>query len=86
MTPVEIQLLLHCFCIREKYPHPSPATDSALKRFLMEDLIIEDMDDMKSREVIYRTTPRGDAMVEMLMTTPLPNRAWVDPRTKEVIG
>lgn len=86
MKPIEIIYLMHCFCIREPYHNESEAIKETRIRFLNEDLIIEDFDNMKSREVLYVTTQRGDALAELLMTTPLPERVWVDPRTKEIVG
>ena len=83
MSPVEISILLHCYCIREPVPRAdAPATIDTLREFLSRDFIIEDV---VNNEVIYITTTRGAAMVLMLLEVPYPVKAWVDPRTNEVI-
>lgn len=71
MSPLEIEVLLHVYAI------PSPLERNpkeALMRFLVNDLIVEDV----ARGCGYRTTHRGDKLVEMICNTPLPE--YFDPR------
>lgn len=32
----------------------------------------------------YKLTPRGEAWLDMILSTPLPEQRWVDPRSEEV--
>ncbi len=82
-SPIEIIYLLHCFCVREPYHNRSSAIIEAEKRFFCADLIEHSSHDDVT---ICVTTPRGDALAEMFMGTPLPKRVWIDPRNQEVVG
>lgn len=82
-SPVWIETLLHIHH-RWEAVRISPAVEVAVVNLLHHNLIVED----HMRHSKYRLTPRGTAMVRMLLATPLPHARtqFVDPRTGEPVG
>ena len=79
--PSDIEVLIHCHVVG--VPHPrsaAPAVTKALERFAERGLIVANPPNG------YATTDMGDALVSMLLSTPEPRQAWVDPRTGEMVN
>lgn len=84
MTPNDIDVLLHYYT--SSGPHPrlsAPAVLGAVEAFCGTG-ILEPVPD-NSIVGLYKTTERGNALVEAICRTPLPKAAFIDPRTKEVL-
>jgi hypothetical protein len=76
MTPLQITMLFHYHHIAERWPRPdAPACQQATQWFLDEKLI-EATPDTSSG---YRTTDRGDALVNHLCSVEPPVCKWVQP-------
>ena len=80
MTPNDIQVLLHCYCSPE--PHPrlaAPAVSEAVNAFIKSGILAKhDTDELR-----YKPTAKGEALIQMLCKTPLPEQVYVDPRFKQ---
>ena len=78
MTPLEIEVLIHCHVCPA--PHPrlgAPAVAEAIERFERNGIIVKKS--LKYRTgVYYPTTDRGKALVRILCSTPFPEQRWVD--------
>jgi hypothetical protein len=70
MTPLEIKLLLHCYCTPTKPDLPSEVHKSTIDWFLDNDFI------QQNTSGGYSTTSRGTAYVQALMSIPYPQKAW----------
>lgn len=82
MTPVEIEVLLHCYYSPEPIPRLNvPAVSSAVQKLHNLKLIEITTDST------YTATSRGRAMVELIKAVPIPiqKTVWVHPITEEVI-
>ena len=82
LSPAFIELLIHI----NAYPRPldnpdAPVTKEGLCLMLHHSLIKED----PGRPSGYWTTERGRALIDMLCSTPLPEKRYVDPRTSSII-
>lgn len=78
--PYEISLLVHFHAYAEDWPQAGTKFYSEIvDRWLGWNLIKP-----INESPYYRTTERGEMMIEMLLTTPLPELVWVDPRDVEV--
>lgn len=81
MTPLHWQMLLHYYAIAEPYAahDPGHANSLAVKDYtdelLESDLIRHD----PSSGSGYRTTDRGEAMVDHIVNLPLPEKVWRMP-------
>ena len=79
MTPLEINLMLHCYY--------SPADDetrySSAGRSGMQHLESNGL--IEHNDGAWQATKRGQAYVEMLTRVPFPVAGWVNPDTKELI-
>ncbi len=72
MTPLNIEVLLHCYTSRAIFSRAdAPAVQETIDLFLKENLI-------EASEDYYSTTERGAALVWLLCSTPLPEQRWVD--------
>lgn len=83
-TPSSIEVILHYYYSPEPHPQWRTATVQLfLNNFIREGLIVPDS--MKAG--FYKTTPRGDAWVEMICHTPYPveQNVWFDPRTNQPV-
>lgn len=73
MTPLEIEVLLHCYTCPA--PHPrieAPEVVRTIKTFESIGIIEKTWGDC------YHTTERGKAMVRLLCSIPFPKQQWVD--------
>ncbi len=76
--PTDIEVLLHCHMIPAAHPRrAAPAVAEAIEEFVKRGLIIANPPHG------YRTTDKGDALIDMLLLTPEPDQVWADPRTGE---
>ena len=76
MTPVVIEVALHCYYRCEALPL-TPAVESALCTLITEGLI-----EVTQGEPGYKMTDKGRKYVRMLIETPMPvdSTKWQDPR------
>jgi hypothetical protein len=83
MSPSDLEVLVYCHARVGVHPRiDAPAVRDAIERFRSAG-IIEEYSYPKHRE--FYTTDKGVAWLEMILRTPMPIEAWIDPRTKEVI-
>lgn len=78
MSPYEIMFILHCYTSPTPY-RESPAREGAIKKFLNLNVIIKEED-------YFICTELGKAYVEILMDAPLPEIAYINPDTEEIIN
>ncbi len=73
MTPLDIEILLHCYGSSGTAPPNAdyPAVKDTIEDFL-DAALIEGCKDY------YSTTERGDALVRVLCSTAFPEEKWVD--------
>lgn len=72
MTPLHIDLLLHCHTTPDRYPRlGAPAVDQYLLELEADGLI-----EMR-QDGIWRTTARGMAHVSQLCNLPFPTLQWI---------
>ncbi len=74
MSPLEINVLLWCYCRPIEYGGPSPEATEAHHRFIRAGLIERDPDDK-----YWICTESGVKLVDMLCSTPFPIQKWLDP-------
>lgn len=70
MSPSDLEVLIHCHC--GVGPHPrlrAPAIQDAITRFLEDEIIKPDGDD------VYTTTKLGKAWLEGILRVPYPEYA-----------
>ena len=80
-TPSDLDVLLHYHVCPEPHPRAeAPAVRDAIERFMREDIL-----EFKKGVGFVTTTKRGRLWVEMLLATPPPESAYVDPRTGELL-
>lgn len=65
MTPVEVQVLLHCYYCAEKHPRSETAAVRLATAWLEANELIE----LDKFEGYYKTTEKGDALVSMVCNT-----------------
>lgn len=73
MRPIELDILLHFYCIAEPYHRPSDAYHEVVEQFLEQGLIKSD-----NGPSGFVCTEKGNVFVKMILNTPLP--VWADPR------
>lgn len=80
MSPLEIKILLHHYSRCD--PYDGGERQESIKDILdnFEKLGLIDRKDFPS------LTGKGNAYVKMLLSTPLPERTFIDPRTQEILG
>lgn len=75
MSPSDIELLAHCYFIREPHPRQdTPAIREGIKRLEFLELI----EPGKEVPKYYVTTEQGAAHITQLCDLPLPKQAWTD--------
>ena len=73
MTPNEIEVLIHCHVSPAIHPRAdAPAVAEAINGFVRNGILEQRDGDG------YHTTTRGQALMEVLCSTPFPVEAWVD--------
>jgi hypothetical protein len=79
-SPLEIEVVLHYYHSPE--PHPrvnAPAVKEAIQRFVNDGIL-----SAAEGPALLKVTDRGNAWVRMIVETPYPEGAWIDPRTREI--
>lgn len=81
MTPLHWKMLLHYYAVAEPYAanNPGHANSLAVREYtqgLLEDGLIRRDGTSGSG---YRTTDRGEALVEYIINLPLPQKVWKMP-------
>jgi len=80
-TPNDIEVMLHYYCSSARHPrYNAPAVMDAINNLVRQGLLMG-----SQRESGHEATPRGEAWVRVICSTPFPEQAWVNPVTKEVI-
>ena len=85
MTPVTLQVLLHYYFDPEPYPHHNHRAKAAEISLVNSGILVRILSCSNTSN--YETTLLGDALVQLLLDTPLPveKKIFVDPRTDKVI-
>lgn len=79
-SPGNLELLLHChYSARNHERSDAPAIIEGIRMLSNADMI-------ETRDGIWRTTERGAAFIEHLMTIPFPVAKWVIPTAKTEEG
>lgn len=83
MSPLELEFLLWCYARAERHPRQDdvPYFD-VICRFQEHGILAPAPDE----NGLLRTTKRGDAWVKSILSTPIPQSAWIDPRDGKVIA
>ena len=79
MSPHDIKVLLHHYCVYEPWPHGETSAYKASRAWMFKNGLTD------REDALARTTDKGVALVKMLCATPLPEQAFTDPRTGKVI-
>jgi 5-keto 4-deoxyuronate isomerase len=74
MTPVDLEVLLHCHYKTEMLSN-APSYQRAKNRFISAGII-----EACGGGCGYTTTERGKVWLSMLLETPYPTASWADPR------
>jgi hypothetical protein len=84
LSPAEIIILFNIAHGRELWESPdAPIVGQTVERFMKEGLIYAGSE---SGAPVFHIQQRGRAFIEMVCCTPLPEMAWVDNRTHEVVA
>jgi hypothetical protein len=76
-TPLHIELMIHYRCSACRFPRSdAPAVIDYTEQLKSHGLIRETTDDETGD---YRATEKGEAFLELVCRTPLPQMAWVTP-------
>lgn len=79
LSPLDINVLLHCHSCPSKYPqHEAPAVKSSLAMLIHAGMISK-----QPGKDYYNTTPKGEVFIEALCNTPEPVQTWTVPARKE---
>ena len=84
MTPNDIEVLLHCHTTPTKHPRlHAPAVSGSIIMLQNMDIISPVVVRIEGDQDQYRTTKKGEKLVEMICNTPFPTQIWADPREGE---
>lgn len=87
VTPLHLELLLGAHVVGTLPNWASMAVQQYAKEMVDADLIqVNDADPDTQTPKGWEITPRGRAWLSMLMATPLPVPAFIDPRTSEALS
>lgn len=79
-TPYQIEIILHHHSSLDRFARAEyPIYGHTLNH-------LHDIGVLCYEDGVSRTSPRGKALVELWKSTPLPEQAWIDPRTGERIS
>lgn len=87
MTPLQIGICLHYHSMVDDDPwleSGAAIVAETFRAFVQNGLLEETMGPKAKRR--FDPTPRLHAYISLLCGTPLPEMAWMDPRTKEAIN
>jgi hypothetical protein len=72
----DLEVLFHHYCSTAPWPRPQyPAYEASLRKLWVYGLI-DSVDDK-------HVTPKGCALINIILKTPLPEQGWFDPRVTE---
>ncbi len=74
MTPLELNMLLHCYAHADPLPLPSDVHKQALEWFIKDGFV-----KATATKGCYVTDERGHAYVQALMSIPYPQKTWHVP-------
>ena len=81
MSPLEIEVLLHCHCCPAPHPNiDAPAVAETMEMFLDNGIIKRVLTPGTEAGIYYHTTDRGKVLVKLLCSVPFPVQKclWVD--------
>lgn len=82
MTPNDIEVLLHYHSSSELHPRlDAPAVQDAINMFEDNGILHK----IPHSFGLWHTTKRGEALVQMLCSTPYPTEKFINPLTNEII-
>jgi hypothetical protein len=80
-TPLEINLILHCLCRADWIENEdAPAVKEELQRLVDIDILTPYVSPPN-----YKLTKKGEAFVNLLLSTPFPEAVFRNPITKKII-
>lgn len=85
-TPAQLRYLLHFYVTTSPFPDPERASQhfaESMALFSHHGIVTRHNGGKLDRE--YSLTELGNAFIQMLIATPLPQRQFVDPRSQRVI-
>lgn len=90
LTPLHLSILLHYNAGRGEFHPKSHTSDEYSQQMIDAGLLFSTTMNPGSPLALTAITPlgltaKGRAFLRMISTTPLPEEAWVDPRTGEQI-
>lgn len=85
ITPLHIEILLYAHTRAIPMANwNAPATLQYTEELVSHQLIVVSSA-YNELGLVYQTTERGQAWLEMILNTPFPVNSWVDPRTGKVL-
>ena len=76
MSPNDLEVLIHCYVSPNVHPRTgAPAVDEAIHKFLKDGIFCT-----TEEKYVYRVSSKGQAWLNMILSTPYPQERWVDPR------
>jgi len=85
MTPLHINILLHCYTRTAEIEHQNTAVIAEVITCFLNNNLIELADsDPIVGEKIYHTTAKGYAYVQLLCKVQMPNLVYVDENGEEI--
>lgn len=90
MTPLHLEILLHAYAMAFPYTIKTETRREFIASLMHEGLLepaqLDTLNQIGVGSILLTITERGKAYVGMLLATPLPVGAFVDPRTERVIS
>ena len=88
ITPFELKILLHIYAIADVLPEwDIPLTRDTVAVFLQDGIIktprVWSADHAEIPPQQFSLSERGNAWVEMILSTPYPVHRWADPRLED---
>lgn len=80
MTPHDVTVLIHHHCIMSPWPHGETSAYANSKAWMLAEGILRERSDGT-----LCTTLRGEAFLQMILSTPLPVMAAIDPRNGQPV-
>lgn len=74
MTPLELEILIHCYVCSEPFPRAhAPAVEEATDRFVAHGII-----ESAPGNRCYMVTEKGGVWLKIILRTPMPKAVWMD--------
>jgi len=83
LSPSDVEVLIWCHCRPQKHERfNAPAIQESFAMFIRCGMIKENPEEKD----VFRTTKKGDAMIDTLCSTPEPILVWVDVNGKVLMS